>query len=126
LLVNPEGKVLLQLRSNHDFLYPSCWTLPGGRIEKGETPEVAIAREVNEELGLDLGRFSLFRTIVENMSDDVVERHIYSGEISERAEDLILGEGVALRYFAAEQISKLRIAFDLKPIIADFLKTCGH
>jgi mutator protein MutT len=123
ILVNSEGKVLMQLRCRHDFLYPGCWTLPGGRVEKGESPELALVREVKEELGFDLNHFKLFRIIVENTSNEIVERHIYWGSISEKAEDLRIGEGVALGYFTLKEIPSIRVAFRLKPIIVDFLKT---
>ena len=121
--MNAENTVLLQLRSKDDYLYPDCWTLPGGRVEEGESLEQAIVREVREELRWDLRGCSLFRTNVLNDSDGMMERHIYWGKISEKAEDLRLGEGAALRFFSSEEVSELEVAFDLKPVIIDFLKT---
>jgi len=123
ILVNVEAKVLLQLRSGGDYLYPNCWTLPGGRVEEGESLEQAILREVKEELGFDLRAYDLFKTIVENSLSETTERHIYRGNISERIENLKLGEGTALMYFSLEEIPRLEVAFDLKPVIIDFLKT---
>lgn len=123
ILVNVEGKVLLQLRSEDDYLYPNCWTLPGGRVEEGENLEQAILREVKEELGFDLRAHDLFKTIIENSLSETTERHIYWGRISERIENLELGEGTALMYFSLEEIPRLEVAFDLKPVIIDFLKT---
>jgi mutator protein MutT len=48
--VDGEGRVLL-VRRGHA---PSVgeWTLPGGRVEPGETPEAAIVRELREETAL--------------------------------------------------------------------------
>ena len=41
-----EGRVVL-LKNERDE-----WELPGGGLERGESPEVCIAREIEEELGL--------------------------------------------------------------------------
>lgn len=36
------------------------WEFPGGKIEKGESPETALHREINEELKIDIEINSLF------------------------------------------------------------------
>jgi acetyl-CoA carboxylase carboxyl transferase subunit beta len=50
VIVDSDGRILLVLRRNE----PSrgCWSVPGGRVEKGESLEVAARREVFEETGL--------------------------------------------------------------------------
>ena len=50
LIVNKEGKILLT--KSHKWF--DKYTLPGGHIEVGETMREAIAREVKEEVGLDV------------------------------------------------------------------------
>ncbi len=50
IILLQEDRVLLV---NH-YHAPWVWTLPGGGIEKDESPEAAAIREVKEETGLDL------------------------------------------------------------------------
>jgi 8-oxo-dGTP diphosphatase len=50
LITDPAGRVLL-VKPN----YRDHWTLPGGICEHGEPPHLGCAREVTEELGLELG-----------------------------------------------------------------------
>ncbi len=47
------GRVLLSRRPPGKHL-AGLWEFPGGKIEEGETPEAALAREVREELGLEI------------------------------------------------------------------------
>ena len=64
LLVNNEGKLLLQLRDDRpDLKYPTQWTPFGGQVEPGEMPDAAIRREVMEELGIDVPLIALVRML---------------------------------------------------------------
>jgi 8-oxo-dGTP diphosphatase len=49
-LIEREGRVLMS-RRRADQSMPLCWEFPGGKVEPGEAPEAALAREIEEELG---------------------------------------------------------------------------
>jgi RimJ/RimL family protein N-acetyltransferase/8-oxo-dGTP pyrophosphatase MutT (NUDIX family) len=49
LIRDPEARVLLC-----QLTYKQDWDLPGGVVEVGESPQLAVGREVAEELGLDI------------------------------------------------------------------------
>ncbi len=52
-LVDPDGRVLIAQRTQGKTL-AGLWEFPGGKVEPGEQPEVALIRELNEELGIDV------------------------------------------------------------------------
>jgi 8-oxo-dGTP diphosphatase len=49
-LLRQDGRVLVS-RRRADQAMPLLWEFPGGKVEPGEAPAVALAREVQEELG---------------------------------------------------------------------------
>jgi 8-oxo-dGTP diphosphatase len=51
-LIDPDGRVLLAQRPPGKSL-AGLWEFPGGKVEPGETPEVALIRELKEELDID-------------------------------------------------------------------------
>ena len=51
-LVDVDGRVLIARRPAGKMM-EGFWEFPGGKVEDGETPEVALIRELNEELGID-------------------------------------------------------------------------
>jgi 8-oxo-dGTP diphosphatase len=51
-----DGTVLLCRRSADRTWYPGVWDLPGGHVNDSETPEAALVRELEEELGITLQR----------------------------------------------------------------------
>lgn len=50
-LADPQGRVLIAKRPERVH-QGGRWEFPGGKLEPGETPAVALARELNEELGI--------------------------------------------------------------------------
>jgi len=52
LLLDVTDRLLLLLRATDAGLGPGLWGLPAGKIEIGETPAEAAARELVEEIGV--------------------------------------------------------------------------
>jgi 8-oxo-dGTP diphosphatase len=52
-LINDDDEVLLAKRPKGKRL-AGKWEFPGGKVEKGESPEAALVRELKEELGIDV------------------------------------------------------------------------
>ena len=57
-LVDRSGRVLLQQRAPGRAM-AGLWEFPGGKVEEGELPEAALARELNEELGIAVDEAAL-------------------------------------------------------------------
>jgi 8-oxo-dGTP diphosphatase len=51
VIVDPDGRLLLIHRNTPEL---TQWELPGGNVELGETPDVAVIREIREELGIEI------------------------------------------------------------------------
>ena len=52
LVRNSKGLYLVLYRGNTHPLFPGHTDFPGGEVESEETPEAAVAREIQEETGL--------------------------------------------------------------------------
>lgn len=52
-LVDVDGRVLIAQRPEGKAM-AGLWEFPGGKVENGETPEAALIRELQEEIGIDV------------------------------------------------------------------------
>jgi ADP-ribose pyrophosphatase YjhB (NUDIX family) len=74
MVYNSSGELLLGHRIEDD-----SWTLPGGHIEDGESPEDAARRETKEECGVDLVSLSF---LTKQMNESGTTIHGYSGYVA--------------------------------------------
>ncbi|HPD28890.1 MAG TPA: NUDIX domain-containing protein [Phycisphaerae bacterium] len=52
-VIERDGRWLM-IRRGEGVIAPGYWCFPGGGIEAGETPELALVREIREEIGMDV------------------------------------------------------------------------
>ncbi|WP_313931871.1 (deoxy)nucleoside triphosphate pyrophosphohydrolase [Sphingomonas sp. BAUL-RG-20F-R05-02] len=57
-LIEADGRVLMQRRPPGKA-HAGLWEFPGGKVELGEAPEAALARELREELGITVAAADL-------------------------------------------------------------------
>lgn len=117
---------LLHLRDfKSSIIYPGHWGAFGGEVEKGESPEVALGRELIEEIGYSPKSFSFFREVY--IDSHNLNLHIFSSNLNVSLAKLNLMEGVEMGMFSVEQIlsknlfsRKFGKAFPIVPPLLEF------
>ena len=115
-LVVYKGKILLIRRDNKPTIpNPNMWSIPGGQVEKGESFDEALVREIKEEIGITPKNYQLlgfFETEKQNA--------IYLLELTnEEIQEIKLGdEGQELKWFKPQEIADI----DAVPIVKDFFQ----
>jgi 8-oxo-dGTP diphosphatase len=117
-LIERDGRVLVAQRPAHKHLALK-WEFPGGKVEPGESPEAAIVREINEELGCDitvlraLPRFTHAYAVVIEMIPFVCR--FAPGSCEPR-----MLEHLALQWVLPENLSALDLAAADLPAVASY------
>jgi 8-oxo-dGTP diphosphatase len=94
VLRNQKQEILIAKRQQSQFM-AGFWELPGGKIEVNESPEQAITRELNEELGIQVTQLTLHQTMVHAYEDRTVELSIYNIEQYQNTPAGIEGQAIS-------------------------------
>ena len=76
ILRDPRGRVLITERVGGGP-FQGMWEFPGGKIGDGESPEQALARELLEELGVELRAAERFMHLEHDYPDRSVSIHFF-------------------------------------------------
>ncbi|HVI99462.1 MAG TPA: (deoxy)nucleoside triphosphate pyrophosphohydrolase [Sphingomonas sp.] len=71
-LIDADRRVLVQQRASGKAL-AGLWEFPGGKVEPGERPEDALARELDEELGIVLDPAVLSPVASTTLADEALD-----------------------------------------------------
>ncbi len=115
VVTDAAGRILLVQRSGPPEA--GRWTLPGGRVESGERPVDAAAREVLEETGLDVRVASELGTIERATPDGgVFEIHTFAAEY--RGGTPVAGsDAAAARWVDADELRDLELTRGLRDLL---------
>lgn len=107
-LIVREGKLLIARRPQGRHM-AGRWEFPGGKIERGETPERALERELSEELGVQTRTGRIYHAVAHSYPEKDVLLMFYRStllggepEPIEEAEVRWIGEGELRAYCWAE------------------------
>ncbi|MGC8519244.1 MAG: 8-oxo-dGTP diphosphatase MutT [Steroidobacteraceae bacterium] len=121
-LVDPDRRVLIAERPAGKAL-SGQWEFPGGKLEPGESEATALARELAEELGIEMCGGSPWMRLTHEYPDRIVELSLWI-VAQYRGEPRGL-EGQAVRWVSAAQLAGADILAADRPFVAALVEWLG-
>ncbi len=114
VIADTQGRLLLQQRLKGTPC-AGMWEFPGGKVEAGENATEALARELDEELGIQITQFSPLIQIAHDYNHANVWLDVYRVTAYERA--AVAREGQDIRWLLPAEAEKLELLEAAWPIL---------
>lgn len=108
------GKVLVGQRLVKDRYFQK-WEFPGGKLESGEKPEMALKRELAEELAIDAITITPLIRLEHDYPDRLVRLHVF--EVNQFSGEPIGYEGQKVQWIESDQCGELDFLAANEPIV---------
>lgn len=119
-----DCKVLCAQRSDTMPL-PGFWEFPGGKIEKGESPEACLIREMREELAMDVSIIGPLRSTEHSYIAGKIIR-LLPFVCSWESGEIYLLEHQAVKWLTKEELNSLSWAAADWPIVVDLIENWNN
>ncbi|QYM79359.1 (deoxy)nucleoside triphosphate pyrophosphohydrolase [Horticoccus luteus] len=116
LIVAASGHVLVAQRPAHKHLGLK-WEFPGGKVEPGESPAAAIAREIQEELGATILVGRALPTFTHDYASHQIEMIPFVCQLAAGSPAPHPREHAALRWVTSSEIRLLDLAAADWPVV---------
>ncbi|MDB6262993.1 (deoxy)nucleoside triphosphate pyrophosphohydrolase [Lactobacillus amylovorus] len=121
-IIDQDKNKILAGKRNADRLVGGMWEFPGGKIEKGETPQEAAKRELKEEfhdevqIGPQLGE-----TVSYEYDFGIVKLTVFFAKLLTNNFDLVAHSEV--EWLSADEVQKLNWAPANAPLVKELART---
>ena len=114
VIKNTDGQVLIALRDK-SLHQGGLWEFPGGKLESGETPVQALARELKEELAITVITATPLITVKHQYPDVAVQLHVFL--VTHFSGDAESCEGRAFKWVTPSELANHAFPAANQPII---------
>lgn len=116
-----KGKILIQKRKPHG-VWPNLWEFPGGRLEPGETPEMALMREYLEETELPVGNLIKIKTVQHSYTIYRVTLHCFFCSLTHGRPEPVLHGAQEYRWIDPGELTRYAFPAGHRKLIAHLHK----
>ena len=120
-VIERDGRVLLAQRPGGKHLALK-WEFPGGKVESGERPTTALARELREELGCVVKILRPLPRFLHTYDRTTIEMIPFVCRLAKRSPDPHLHEHVAIAWVAPADLQTYDLAAADLPVVAELLR----